>query len=302
MQYLRCFVILLTLGIGACNRDTGVDPHVDSAYPTKLSEWRLFTATKPLKLNAGVVHYDLNTTLFSDYADKSRTLWMPPGQAAAYRANDVFEFPVGTIFTKTFSFPRKDGTERMIETRVLVRRNSGWAALPYVWNREQTEAELDTAAIPQRVTRVDANGHEQTFDYEIPTTNQCAACHVDGQPLGLKARHLNRDGQLARWVKAGLLKGAPEPAAIPRAAVWDDPRTGSLDQRAEAYLDVNCVHCHREGTRGGRLDACKGPEMVHRMESLDPEKKMPSLGHDLVHREGVELIREWVAAHPTKCS
>ena len=214
----------------------------------------------------------------------------------------MFEFPVGTIFTKTFSFPRNDGTERMIETRVLVRQNSGWAALPYVWNREQTEAELDTAAIPQRVTRVDANGHEQTFDYEIPNDEPVRGVSCGRQAAGVEGAESESRWAVGAMGEGGSAEGAPDAAAIPRAAVWNDPRTGSLDERAQAYLDVNCVHCHREGTRGGKLDACKGPEMVHRMESLDPEKKMPSLGHDLVHREAVELIRQWVAAHPVKCS
>ena len=29
---------------------------------------------------------------------------------------------------------------RLIETRLLVRREGGWEALPYVWNAEQTDA------------------------------------------------------------------------------------------------------------------------------------------------------------------
>ena len=45
--------------------------------------------------------YDLVTPLFSDYAHKLRTVWMPAGQSAKYSADQAFEFPVGTILTKT---------------------------------------------------------------------------------------------------------------------------------------------------------------------------------------------------------
>jgi hypothetical protein len=32
------------------------------------------------------------------------------------------------------------------------------------------------------------------------------------------------------------------------------------------------------------------------MTSLDPGVMMPELGRRMVHREGVELLREWIAA------
>ncbi len=65
-----------------------------------------------LALNTGVIPYDLNTPLFSDYAHKLRTIWMPPGMAAIYDANATFEFPVGTVITKTFYYPRPAGAVR----------------------------------------------------------------------------------------------------------------------------------------------------------------------------------------------
>ena len=60
-------------------------------------------------------------------------------------------------------------------------------------------------------------------------------------PIGPKARHLNkefhygggRENQLAHWSRIGVLKGAPAPGDAPRTAVWNDPATGSLDERAE---------------------------------------------------------------------
>src|SRR5438045_5560851 len=123
----------------------GVRVFVEEPFPKKLSMWHLFARSAKGRLlipKAGVLPYDLNTPLFSDYADKYRFVWMPAGSSAEYRDDVPFEFPVGTIFSKSFAFPVEDhlGEERLIETRLLVRTNSGWVPLPYIWNASQTEA------------------------------------------------------------------------------------------------------------------------------------------------------------------
>jgi uncharacterized repeat protein (TIGR03806 family) len=283
---------LAGLVFAGCGRRDGVDAHLDRAYPEKLSEWRLFTAVRPvLRPNAGVLVYDVNTPLFSDYSNKFRTVWMPPGSSAEYRERDVFSFPVGTIFTKTFGFPQKDGTERLIETRVLVRQRDGWTALPYVWNREQSDAVLDTSPVNVPVHWVDRKGQEHATDYTIPNVNQCTLCHQDGAPLGPTARNVNRGQQIVQWVRSGYLNGAPQAAA--RGVVWNDPSTGNVGQRATAYLDVNCGTCHAAGRRAGPLPALD--KVVRTMESLDPNVMMPNVGHTVVHKEAVNLVREWMA-------
>jgi hypothetical protein len=38
------------------------------------------------------------------------------------------------------------------------------------------------------------------------------------------------------------------------------------------------------------------------MSSDDPGVRMPELGRDTVHREGVELIRAWIAAMEGDCN
>ncbi len=235
---------------------SGVRSFTTEPFPVKLSEWRLFRAD--LKPNSGVIPYDLNTPLFSDYASKYRTIWMPAGSSATYKNDDVFEFPVGTIITKTFAFPTAGGKEKKIETRLLVRAQDGWKALPYVWNAEQTDATLELAASPVPISFTDTKGKLHEFSYGIPNANECAHCHEQNKtllPIGLKARNLNREyeytdgkaNQLAYLTKAGYLQGAPAPAQAPRVAVWNDPATGSLEARARAYLDNNCAHCHRDG-------------------------------------------------------
>lgn len=287
--------------LGACSRHRGVDPHLDGVFPDRLSGWGLFAVRDGRLVPAGgVMPYELNTTLFSDYADKSRTVWMPAGRAAGYRAAGVLELPVGTILTKTFAFPRDNAPDRLVETRLLVRQPGGWVALEYVWDRDQSDAKLEVSPAP---VPIEHGG--RSFDYRIPNVNQCGACHETGAPLGPTARNLNRGDQLARWVKAGYLGGVP-PAGVPRAPVWDDPRTGPAGDRVRAYLDVNCGSCHRPATKASRTGyllraqdpapaRCQADTIITRMETLDSEKTMPVLGHDVVHREAVSLIREWAA-------
>lgn len=342
--------ILLLFYAGCGSR--GVQQHISEPFPARLSAWRLFTGDlAALKPNTGVVPYDLNTPLFSDYATKYRFVWMPPGTSAKYNDTEAFDFPQGTIFSKTFAYPDADrgGRQRIIETRLLVHANSGWVALPYVWNTAQTEATLDIAADPTVVHWVHPSGERFTVDYVIPNTNQCKGCHDQSKqvsPIGPKARNLNKDftypegrfNQLAYWTKIGYLKGAPAPARAPRLAVWDDPSTGTLDARARAYLEVNCAHCHSPqgpaNTTGlyllaaqadpMRLGLCKVPVsagqgsgdllfdvvqgkpeesiLVHRMESTTPKVMMPELGRTTIHREGVAMIREWIASMRGSCS
>jgi uncharacterized repeat protein (TIGR03806 family) len=260
-------LILLLASFTGCNKLSGgpVHPFLDQPYPAKLSDWHLFVAHTPhLEPNQRVVPYDLNTPLFSDYASKYRFVWMPPNTSAAYHEDSVFDFPVGTIFAKSFAFPAEGHPEkeRLIETRLLVHTKSGWVGLPYIWNESQTEAHLDLVPDPVPIRSTDSSGTKRDFTYFIPNANECKQCHDNNhamQPIGLKARNLNKDfaysdgtaNQLAYWTKLGYLQGAPPANEAPKAAVWNDPNSGPLEARARAYLDNNCAHCHQPGGTAG---------------------------------------------------
>ena len=71
---------------------TGVNVAAFTADCPNLSDYRLFAdATNPLTgPNGNGVIYDLNTSLFSDYANKYRFVYVPEGSAAAYRNQEVF--------------------------------------------------------------------------------------------------------------------------------------------------------------------------------------------------------------------
>jgi hypothetical protein len=53
------------------------------------------------------------------------------------------------------------------------------------------------------------------------------------------------------------------------------------------------------------FDAIRGhPELsilVHRMASDEPKIMMPEIGRTIVHHEGVELIRSWLASLEGNC-
>ncbi|MEQ1931667.1 MAG: hypothetical protein ABL957_14215, partial [Parvularculaceae bacterium] len=275
----RAWPLILLLFGAACAPAEKQGPAYDAtALPERLSEWGVLSAHDGvIELAPGATPYDLATPLFSDYAQKLRTISLPPGTSASYSANDVFDLPVGTILTKTFYYSASEGGVasgaertlagglmtlaglRLIETRVLHRRADGWVALPYVWNEAQTDADLRRTGEIIETTLHRPDGRAEPLAYFVPNANQCAGCHATDnstraiQPIGLRARHLNKPSsfaapmnQLDHWRMAGILTGEfADAAAAPGNAAWTD-ETASLDARARAYLDANCSHCHSD--------------------------------------------------------
>lgn len=321
-----------------------------------LSSYRLFRGNPAdHQPNDGVVPYDLNTQLFSDYTHKQRFAWLPPGKKATYSDRDSFEFPVGSVLVKTFSYPADlrdpEGPSELLETRLLVHTPTGWVGLPYVWNAAKTDAVLKTVGAALPVSGIQQNGEIASFTHNVPNSNQCKGCHREHAekmgPIGPKARHMNKPyaytsgtmNQLTRWTQLGILEGAPaDPATVERVAVFDDPSTGSTEQRARAYLDINCAHCHNptgparttglyldfhETTRE-HLGQCKSPTaagrgtgnlpyvvtpgnaansiLSFRMKSIEPEIAMPELGRTRIHAEAVAVIESWINSMPAGCN
>ena len=347
--------VALSLGLAVWVTDSlaadgaAVTFDIDAPPAKTLSGYNFFVGRGADQIpNEGVIPYDLNTPLFSDYSSKHRFVWMPEGVSATYDDHTVFDFPVGTVLIKTFGYlhdmrdPSKG--ERIIETRLLVHKEDGWVGLPYIWNEEGTEATLKVAGGTADVEWIHSDGSVRTNNYIIPNMNQCKSCHVTAddtlQPIGPKARHINKDyayesgaeNQLTHWAKAGYLTGVPDPAEAPRLAVYNDPSTGTVNERARAYLDINCMHCHNPDQGGAdttgldltynqtdptKLGIMKPPVaagrgagdllwdivpgkpeesiLLYRLDSTDPGIMMPELPRRLIDEEGVALIEEWIA-------
>ena len=272
------FVSLCLLG---CNPTQVAFQETDAEI---LSTWGLMRSDgEHLSLSEDVIPYQLNSALFTDYAHKLRTVTLPEGFKATANEDGSINFPVGTIISKTFFYPRsaaqllktddngayfdsaigsQGGLElsrvALIETRLLVHRQNGWVALPYVWNEAQTEATLEitgdakSLSIKDEVRRYD-------FTYIVPDKNQCAGCHATNAtsreigPIGPRIHNLNRTydyqstaiNQLDYWRDIGMLALDTPSEELPAMVNWVDASL-DVESRARAYLDVNCGHCHNE--------------------------------------------------------
>ncbi|HVM63838.1 MAG TPA: hypothetical protein VMU14_03180, partial [Acidimicrobiales bacterium] len=173
-----------------------------SALPPKLSNLCLMVPSNgTVQPKAGVVAYELNTPLFSDYALKTRMIYVPSGGTVAYDDSAALDMPAGSIVAKTFAFApdlRQPGTGAyLVETRVLVRTSSGWTGASYVWSPDQKDADLTPGGEVQSITFVDPSGTAQRSNYLVPSVNECSRCHdtaSDGTNhlIGTTVRNLNR--------------------------------------------------------------------------------------------------------------
>lgn len=234
----------------------------------KLSDYGFFVgALRNQKPSYKVIPYEPASSLFSDYAHKKRFVWMPKGTRATYNGDDnVLEFPVGTVFIKTFYYDNVQPTnsQKIIETRLLVRKNDEWKLYDYIWNAEQTEAFLDTdqngVFVPITFTE---NNVSRSIEYKIPSQTECVTCHKiniqqtgeKNTPIGPKPQNLNTifnygsfsRNQLEYWKRIGYIDNTlPNINTINSTVDWRDT-SKPLELRAKSYLDMNCAHCHRDG-------------------------------------------------------
>ena len=156
----------------ACTVEPGPHARVilaDDPAP-KLSDYGFFATTNAgAAPSEGVRPYDLVNALFSDHAAKHRYVYVPKGQSAKYDPENVFDFPVGSVLIKTFAFApdMRDPAlnERWIETRLLIHKQEGWVAYPYIWNAEQTEAVYSPVGGKQKIDTITPDGEAISINY-----------------------------------------------------------------------------------------------------------------------------------------
>lgn len=332
--------------IEVCNNLDGINwQALLTTQCENLSSYKLFLDSRDPSagVRMGGITYQLNSQLFTDYARKYRYVFMPPEHQASFVEDEVLEFPVGSVFVKVFALPQDTSKpeEDIIEVRLMIHRASGWVGLPYVWDSEIQDGRLDLNGESVSFT-MHHQGEEYAGYYGVPSYGSCRNCHqYKGRMtlIGPKARLLNKEievsgekiNQLSYWSREGLLKGIPEKIKeIDVSPNWRDESKDLID-RAKAYLDINCAHCHRpegsaslsglkleygrktidyhhgvcnsaHGWRGGGFDIWPGnsenSSMPLRMILSAGPDRMPPLGRSLVDIEAVELIKQWIDSMP----
>ncbi len=348
-------MVFLAVGCGKSTSAPSCTPVSGGATPfATLDQWcQVSLVNGDIAAMAGVTPYSLNTPLFSDYAVKRRTVWMPPGTSATYDSTNVFDFPDGTVFTKSFGWAddmrKAQPLLTWVETRVIWKNAGIWQGVAYTWDAAQKTATVNPGGETLSFSWIDGTGQTVNLvGYLVPSTGQCGECHGSDvfEPIGPKARNLNGDysypdggsqNQLAFWTSTGILSGAPDPAVAPKLAVWNDPATGTLNDRARAYLESNCAHCHNptgralntglylstletnptnlgickrsvaagQGGCGLTYDVVPGDpnnSILHcRLDSTVEAVRMPEIERVLVDTDGLALVTEWLTSLTGSC-
>ncbi|MGE3316055.1 MAG: PQQ-dependent sugar dehydrogenase [Planctomycetaceae bacterium] len=255
----------------------------EKPFPKKLSETGLFASTKDHTPAPGVIPYSVNAPLWSDGAAKDRFLALPGDSKIEFEAvtypqpapgsSPGWRFPDGTVLVKTFSIETEAGnpkSQRRLETRVLhYKQMPGnddeygaqlWYGYTYLWNDEQTDAELlDTRGLDREYFIKDAKapGGQRKQKWHFPSRSECTLCHTMAAKyvLGITTLQMNKDhdygevtaNQLRTFDHIGLFtKPLPaEPETMEKLADYHD-KSASVDVRARSYLHANCSHCHRK--------------------------------------------------------
>lgn len=304
--------------------------------PERLSQTGLYSNISSQSVAPSRRYYRPRYELWSDAADKSRWLYLPPGSRIDTSDRDHWSFPVGTQVWKEF---RVGG--RRIETRLIQRVGPGrdeFLYATYQWRPDGSDADYVASGVPN----AGGTGHD------IPSHAACLSCHgyLAEHVLGVSALLLSheQEGVNLRMLDAEGLLTTPEPQDL---QVPGDATT----QAALGYLHSNCGSCHNQaadpdapltgvqlphrfnlrvaiGTaRAADADACLtaldvpmayaspgssilsrlvggGPEQsgLYHRTALRGDTQMPPLATKLVDAEGIAILSAWIARLPPPSS
>lgn len=318
---IALLLLVLSALTGCLGREPDAPPTL-AEVPQRLSATGLYSDLRAGTLAPGVMPFTPRFRLYSDGAEKSRWILLPPCTPIDTSDMDHWVFPVGTRLWKEF---RVGG--RRVETRMIERVGPGpddFRYAAYQWDERGEEAWY----VPGGVTDANGSGHD------IPAASQCTECHgrTPERVLGFGAIQLSHDGEGATmaWLSANGRLTVPhaEGYALPGDAVA---------QAALGELHANCAHCHNPAgvqmptpfsmrlmvgdarladtgvyrtavgvptdwfhaggvTRRVAPGDVAASAVAHRMGQRGNAEQMPPLGTHVVDRDGLAAVTAWIAS------
>ncbi len=254
MKNISTSILLLfvVLYFSSCsNRNAHLN--IDAPAYKKLSEYAFFSIAKnELKPKQGVIPYTMINQMFNDNLLREKFLFLPEKGVMVYDSIAALAMPIGSCLINTAYYLNNGNLNerKNIETQLLMHRKTGWEALEYIWNDEQTDAELSLIGDIKNLAWKNEKGTEMKVEYILSSKHQCKNCHWDKDrltPIGFRAGNLNLASngvnQLDSWKKQGILSNLPESNATPKFADWRDT-SHPIFTRVKSYFDINCAHCH----------------------------------------------------------
>lgn len=230
-----------------------------SGFPNTLVATGLFTDLATLSPSPAVLPYTVNLAFWSDHALKQRWFGIPDGTSRMTWSRDgAWTFPSGQFWVKHFELEAERGistsTRKRIETRLLVKNDSGVYGVSYRWNEAGTEATLAADGGETFSVNITVGGVPYSQQWSIPSRAQCNACHNPqaGHALSFNNRQLNLENTIAGYSGNQIdflelheyLSNSPEsPNVLPRHLRPDEAEFPT-EARVRSYLAVNCGYCH----------------------------------------------------------
>lgn len=229
-------------------------------FPQTLAETGLFADPQALVPNPGLHPYDINLPFWSDHALKRRWFGQASlAQTIGFSAEGNWSLPAGTVWVKHFDLETERGnpaTAKRLETRILVRGDTGTYGVSYRWNEADTAATLADPAGEEFDISITHDGSPLTQRWRIPSMSECMTCHSPqaGDALSFRTLQINREGTLGSangnfislLTDAGYLSGFNATTAELNRYITPQETNYSLEERARSYLAVNCSYCHNE--------------------------------------------------------
>jgi uncharacterized repeat protein (TIGR03806 family) len=295
-----------------------------ATFPRKLSDSGLFISVRDHAMQEGVISYSVNSPLWSDGAYKERYFAIPEHAAADFKIDlakkNGWDFPDETVLIKSFALDATEGdatARRWIETRFLTKQGGEWVGYSYLWNNEQTDAELVGAEGLDREYEIRAPptpAHPESVKklaWHFPSRVECMVCHSRAANfvLGLSTAQMNKDHDYRGTVEhqfrvleqLDLVKtkggrgretaSSVDLTKLPRLADPYDDRE-PLEARARSYLHANCSICHIEAGGGNAQINLDHSASLKRMNIIDV---VP-----LHHKFGLDDARLIAPGHPER--